>query len=311
MSVEDVLVRLDGVHRGGRPGQYEARCPAHDDRHASLSIGIGRRGQTLIHCHAGCNPNEIVYALGLTLADLTDLTSPEPITAEHAPWHTSNGPSLAAPDPLPTRAQLEVWAEALQRHPHWLQRVHQAKAWRPGTLAALTIGLQGDRLAIPVRHPGGRIANVLRYLPDAPKDVPKMLATRGRSRLPLYALIPDQERVWLVEGETDAISLADIGISAIGVPGASAAAREQWLLPAIDRTVIVCMDNDDAGHRAARRWAAVARKVTSRVRVLELDGPSGYDVSDIRLSYRDDPGACRKHLTQLADRASVAPWAWQ
>lgn len=34
--------------------QWQARCPYHDDRTASLSIGVGRDGQALVHCHAGC-----------------------------------------------------------------------------------------------------------------------------------------------------------------------------------------------------------------------------------------------------------------
>jgi len=52
------------------PGQWEARCPAHDDDHASLSIHAGEGGKAVLHCHAGCTVEEICEALGLQLGDL-------------------------------------------------------------------------------------------------------------------------------------------------------------------------------------------------------------------------------------------------
>ena len=40
-----------------------ARCPAHDDRRPSLSITDGDNGRLLLHCHAGCNYQDIVAAI--------------------------------------------------------------------------------------------------------------------------------------------------------------------------------------------------------------------------------------------------------
>lgn len=45
-------------------------CPAHDDRSPSLSITEGDDGRVLLKCHTGCEPDDVVKALGLTLADL-------------------------------------------------------------------------------------------------------------------------------------------------------------------------------------------------------------------------------------------------
>ena len=44
----------DALKGAGSGGKYMARCPAHDDRTASLSIGEGKDGQLLLNCHAGC-----------------------------------------------------------------------------------------------------------------------------------------------------------------------------------------------------------------------------------------------------------------
>ena len=66
--LQNVLDRLDGVRESN--GHYEARCPAHADRHASLSVSRGDEGCVLLHCHAGCKPVDVCKAMGLGLKDL-------------------------------------------------------------------------------------------------------------------------------------------------------------------------------------------------------------------------------------------------
>jgi hypothetical protein len=48
-------------YRGG----CMVRCPAHDDRHPSLSISEGRGGRILLYCHAGCSHERVREKLGL------------------------------------------------------------------------------------------------------------------------------------------------------------------------------------------------------------------------------------------------------
>lgn len=50
--------------------QWTAKCPAHDDRNPSLSVGLGKDGRVLIKCHAGCNTEDVVHRLGLGMRDL-------------------------------------------------------------------------------------------------------------------------------------------------------------------------------------------------------------------------------------------------
>src|SRR5215212_118100 len=40
-----------------------ARCPAHEDREPSLSIGAGKDGKVLVRCHAGCDQRDVIAAL--------------------------------------------------------------------------------------------------------------------------------------------------------------------------------------------------------------------------------------------------------
>lgn len=71
METTEILAKLDGVTpEGEKQNQWNARCPAHEDRNASLSIGRGDTGETLLHCQAGCSIDEITAALGVEKRDL-------------------------------------------------------------------------------------------------------------------------------------------------------------------------------------------------------------------------------------------------
>jgi hypothetical protein len=67
MRVDEILARFPDAKKSG--SGWQCRCPAHDDRDPSLSISQGDKG-IILHCHAGCTPDAVCAALGLTLADL-------------------------------------------------------------------------------------------------------------------------------------------------------------------------------------------------------------------------------------------------
>lgn len=67
-SIDLVLGRLERVRKAG--DGYTARCPAHEDRTASLSITSGNDGRILAHCFAGCGIGDVLGAIGLTTSDL-------------------------------------------------------------------------------------------------------------------------------------------------------------------------------------------------------------------------------------------------
>jgi len=62
------------------PNGWQAHCPAHNDEHASLSIGTGEDGRVLLHCQAGCEPAAILRALGLEWCDVFPDKSKKPTT---------------------------------------------------------------------------------------------------------------------------------------------------------------------------------------------------------------------------------------
>ena len=69
MNTADLLSRLEGV-KGTGARRWMARCPAHSDGSASLSVREADDGRTLVNCFGGCQAGEVVGAVGLTLSDL-------------------------------------------------------------------------------------------------------------------------------------------------------------------------------------------------------------------------------------------------
>jgi hypothetical protein len=68
MTAEAVAQHLRARSVG--PGRWMARCPAHEDRAASLSLRERDNGKVLLYCFAGCRTSGVLTAAGLTMRDL-------------------------------------------------------------------------------------------------------------------------------------------------------------------------------------------------------------------------------------------------
>jgi len=67
LNIQNFLSHFQGVKQTGTG--WQALCPAHPDKHPSLSIGR-ENGNILLHCHTGCKTEDILEAVGLTMKDL-------------------------------------------------------------------------------------------------------------------------------------------------------------------------------------------------------------------------------------------------
>ena len=130
-----VLERLEGVRRSGK--KFIARCPSHHDKTPSLSITEGRYERVLLHCFAGCEPEAIVNAMGLSMSDLFADTL----------FHRSPPPRR---HPVPRRV-----AHSLQERPAFAFEWELVKvlASVPEPLAACDLLLSWDHLADRVDIP--------------------------------------------------------------------------------------------------------------------------------------------------------------
>ena len=69
----DILTAFSGVKKSG--SGWTAKCPAHEDHRASLSIGQGDDGRWLLKCHAGCDVDAILAEVHLEVRDLFPKTN--------------------------------------------------------------------------------------------------------------------------------------------------------------------------------------------------------------------------------------------
>ena len=69
MQFDEILTHFQVQKRYGDRAQCRCPCSYHDDNHASLTISKGRKG-VMIYCHAGCNFEDIIQAVGLKKKDL-------------------------------------------------------------------------------------------------------------------------------------------------------------------------------------------------------------------------------------------------
>lgn len=67
LTAQAIAERVELARRNG--AGWTGRCPAHPDSSPSLSIKDGKKA-TLVSCHAGCTPQDIVNALGVSMAEL-------------------------------------------------------------------------------------------------------------------------------------------------------------------------------------------------------------------------------------------------
>lgn len=75
MNLDPLDLVEQQLHQNGKTltrkhNTIQAQCPHHPDRTPSLSVSRGGRRNIVLHCFAGCDPNDILTDLQLTWSDL-------------------------------------------------------------------------------------------------------------------------------------------------------------------------------------------------------------------------------------------------
>lgn len=90
MTDVEFIAKLDGAKRCA--GGWVARCPSHDDRHASLSVKAGKDGRVLVNCHAGCEARAVADAVGVRMSELfADEQETKPSIVATYDYHDERG----------------------------------------------------------------------------------------------------------------------------------------------------------------------------------------------------------------------------
>jgi hypothetical protein len=302
--LERLLGQLPDAKPAGQ-GQWAARCPAHEDRHASLSISEGDDGRALMRCHAGCSVDAIVEALGLTVRDL--------FPGGHEPHPTFNG-QRTHPGTTSNNGRARTSARPGQG---------SGRAFPTAEAAVKALERQlGPRAADWTYHDdaGNPVGMVLRWdRADGTKDIRPvalhadgwhigaMPEPRPLCRLPDLA---SATRVLVTEGEKCAEAARGLGfIATTSAGGSQAAGKTDWR-PLAGKEIWILPDNDAPGRKYADTVAAALAKLTPApaVRIVHLPGlPDRGDLMDWLAGLPDSwgPDEVRQELERLA--AGVEP----
>ncbi len=276
MELDDFLANLDQVSSTGN-GQHTACCPAHDDTSPSLSVGAGDDGAILVKCFAGCTAEEIVAALGLTMADL---------------FATNGGGGKAGAVAGPGLTLAE-YATAKALPVEFLQQIGVVDQKLHGTPVVRIPFLDeaGAELTVKYRH---RLVGEPRFtFKSGTKARPYGLERQAEARAAGY--------VTLVEGESDAQTLWFHGEPALGLPGANSW-KEEFAHFLDGVAVIYVVVEPDQGGEAMTRCIARS-SIAPRVRLIRM-APACKDPSALHLARPDDFDAAWGAFKEAA-----VPWA--
>lgn len=244
MTAEEVAQRLD-AKRSGKG--WIARCPAHDDRSPSLSVGEASDGRLLLFCHAGCEFLDILAAIGISEGtchkpDQEKRVRFSPEKKDDRRWRTLPD---AMQECTPTGYTLTVW---YFYSPTYV-RVRYEKPSESGG--------KPEKVFLPFREiKPGEWAN---FAPPAPRPLFRVADILAR---------PD-ETVHYAEGEKCARALYVAGYLATTCGGQSSDSSTDFT-PLAGRSVVVWPDNDQKGIEHAHRVATKLQKLGCIVKVMPI-----------------------------------------
>ncbi len=197
---------------------------------------------------------------------------------------------------------VDFWVEQLRNPgyaPAELRFLTNTRGFSQQTLDRFEIGWDDHRITIPVRDRSGALVNCKRYQRKPKVGEPKSLHLKGwgsPARLAFLDHLPAEpdEGQWLLVcgGEWDALAALQHGFFAVSpTSGEGNLPRPADLAALTAWRVALCLDDDDAGHKAANKWmrellliAAVVKNVRLGVKDVNdwfVEGRSALDLSEL------------------------------
>jgi putative DNA primase/helicase len=239
MNLDEILTRLPDARKTGNG--WEARCPAHDDRRASLSISQGDDGRALMKCHAGCTTSAIVGKLGLTMKDL-----------------------------MPSFNYISV---AKKGKPKLVATYHYVDAKGKLLYEVCRYDPKDFRQRAP--KPSGGWTWSVKGIERVPYHLDRVV--KADIKTPIYIVEgeKDVDRLWAASAYNPSRLIATCNAGGAGKWDA------EWSKYFAGRSVIILPDNDPSGLNHVRDVARKLHATAANIKIVELPGlPQKGDISD-------------------------------
>jgi len=310
MDLKQLLTMLQGVSGPNSSGEYTAKCPAHQDRTASLTVtakNSPKDGKERIYlcCHAGCENSAVMQALGITAKDL--VVNPEPAAPAAKKSGKGKRPAAVARDPstsvgmtaseeaggLVVHQAVEPVKDELVpdwEHPDRVYSYTDENGQELFQVVRLHYkdGKPGKTFRQRVHDPKNPKANRMGYVNSVPAEIRDVTLYR----LPnVIKTIAEGKPVFVVEGEKDVETLERLGHCATCNPGGAGKWREGYSRRLTGADVIILPDNDSKGNdytgqNHAYDVALKLRGIAKRIRLVDIkeacpELPEKGDISDM------------------------------
>lgn len=244
--------------------QHSVHCPAHDDNNASLSVGVKPDGTIGVHCHAGCTPEAVCAALGLTLADLfAGVANPRRQMAAR-PRRAAKPGAEAPAIPDDERAAAHDAAKRLGPASLTGYRLTAVYCYRDAN---------GKTWGWRARYENSAGEKQIKPFHRSVEGWVMREAPSPRKGKPLYRLpeaLAADGPVYVVEGEKCADALAGLGIAATTSGAARSASKADWS-PLSGRRCVIWPDNDNPGEQYAADVAEAVAANGCDVAIVDID----------------------------------------
>ena len=244
MDIEHIAKQLGGARKTGN--DWSCRCPAHEDRKASLSIGQSADGKVLVCCHAGCEQDLVVGTLKNLGLWPSAPAKADPISVPNVKISLGSGRGKIVATYDYTDEHGELLYQAVRYDPKdFRQR-------KPEPNGGWNWSIKGVR-------------RVLYRLPD------------------VISAVAEGQNIYICEGEKDVEAARALGLVATcNAMGADNGSGNKWLPEfadyLINADVVVVPDQDEPGQRHA---AWVINTLIGKARnVGRLDVRAGKDLAD-------------------------------
>jgi len=283
VTAAEIVEGLDRVKRNGHG--WIACCPAHQDRHPSLSVWDGDDGWVRFKCFAGCSRDAILAALGLSLSDIgpdRDARAIPPHNAaimQHCPANPHSSMVQDERDAAAAGSLAPLHADQEGLRACTLQAYAEAKGLALEFLRSLGLSdakyVDAPAVRMPYVDRDGHEQAVRFRISVNGED---KFRWKQRSKLCLYGLTRlwrarDLGYVVLVEGESCAHTLWYHDIPALGIPGASNWKDDRGATELDGIGTVYVVVEPDTGGQTVLDWLKIS-KLTAGRKPDDPDGPT-------------------------------------
>ena len=235
--------------------EVKVHCPFHNDLHPSASINTYK---DLFHCwvcDVGYNEEQFIARInGISSADAIKLLSKYQVSDN---WEVQKGLLWSDPLVLTKTISLGLSKELIDEMKLGIVKDENDRKY-------LGIPVYYNNVLVDVRR-----YNIMKY-----ENQPKMKSNEGARvgwLIPYDKFLSSNEICYLFEGEKDMLMARELGINAYTLTGGAGAVPNEYVINAFkDKDIVICYDNDDAGHKGMESVYKEIKDIVKSIKYIDI-----------------------------------------